>query len=102
MFLRPPINIRRRCANMISLDNGSGVVIGDRGEILTLFHVVRGASELIVRAAGKQQFAAEIIAADPRSDLAVIVPVSSDGDEPPELKPIKIGDSERPAQRRPS
>jgi serine protease Do len=78
---------------LISLDNGAGVVIGDRGEILTLFHVVRGASELIVRATGNQQFPAEIIAADPRSDLAVLVPASSDGDEPPSLKPIKIGDS---------
>ena len=64
---------------MISFDFGSGVVIGDHGEILTLFHVVRGARELIVRAAGKQEFDAEIIAADPRSDLAVIVPAVSDG-----------------------
>ena len=77
----------------ISFDNGSGVVIGDRGEILTLFHVVRGAAELTVRAAGRQSFGAEIIAADPRSDLAVIVPVPSDEAEPPKLKPIKIGDS---------
>ena len=30
-------------SNMISFDFGSGVVIGDHGEILTLFHVVRGA-----------------------------------------------------------
>ena len=78
---------------MISFDNGSGVVIGDRGEILTLFHVVRGAAELTVRAAGRQSFDAEIIAADPRSDLAVIVPVLSDEADLPKLKPIKIGDS---------
>ena len=32
---------------MISFDFGSGVVIGEHGEILTLFHVVRGARELI-------------------------------------------------------
>ncbi len=71
------------------------MVIGDRGEILTLFHVVRGARQLIVRAAGRQEFDAEIIAADPRSDLAVIVPVESDGDDPPRLKPIAIGDAGR-------
>ena len=59
---------------MISFDFGSGVVIGDDGQILTAYHVVRGAARLIVRAADRQEFEAEIIAADPRSDLAVIAP----------------------------
>jgi serine protease Do len=79
----------------ISFDYGSGVVIGDKGQILTLYHVVRGAKQLIVRAAGRQQFEAEIIAADPRSDLAVIVPVDSDGEDPPHLKPLVMGDASR-------
>jgi S1-C subfamily serine protease len=82
-------------SNMISFDFGSGVVIGDHGEILTLYHVVRGARELIVRAAGKQQFQAEIIAADPRSDLAVIVPIAGEGRELPSLKPVVLGDAGR-------
>jgi serine protease Do len=82
-------------ASMISFDNGSGVVVGDRGEILTLYHVVRGAQRLQVRAAGKLRFDAEIIAADPRSDLAVIVPTALDAADLPKLKPIKIGDSGR-------
>jgi serine protease Do len=82
-------------ANMISFDFGSGVVIGDHGEILTLFHVVRGAQDLLVRAPGKQEFHAEIIAADPRSDLAVIVPIVSDGAPLPRLKPVALGDSTR-------
>ncbi|WP_337174248.1 trypsin-like peptidase domain-containing protein [Paludisphaera sp.] len=77
----------------ISFDFGAGVVIGDDGEILTAFHVVRGATRLIVRAAGRQEFDAEVIAADPRSDLAVIVPVAGPGLEPPDLKPMPIGDS---------
>jgi serine protease Do len=93
MFQEPRDQRTADMWKLISLDNGAGVVIGDRGEILTLFHVVRGASELIVRATGNQQFSAEIIAADPRSDLAVLVPASNDGGEPPSLKPIKIGDS---------
>ncbi len=87
--LPPPAD----ATNFLSFDNGSGVVIGGRGEILTLFHVVRGARELFVRAAGKQEFEAEIIAADPRSDLAVLVPVAGDAVEMPKLKPIIIGDS---------
>jgi S1-C subfamily serine protease len=82
-------------SNMISFDFGSGVVIGDHGEILTLFHVVRGARELLVRAPGKQEFEAEIIAADPRSDLAVIVPVLSEGTPLPRLKPVVLGDPTR-------
>lgn len=82
--------------DFLSFDFGSGVVIGDKGEILTAFHVVRGAARLKVRAAGGQAFDAEIIAADPRSDLAVIAPVHPDpGVDPPRLKPISIGDSTR-------
>jgi len=82
-------------SSLISLDFGSGVVIGDHGEILTLFHVVRGARELRVRAADRQEFQAEIIAADPRSDLAVIVPVASEGADAPRLKPLALGDAGR-------
>jgi S1-C subfamily serine protease len=78
---------------MISFDFGSGVVIGDHGEILTLFHVVRGARELRVRAPETPEFEAEVLAADPRSDLAVIVPALSDGAPFPKLKPIALGDS---------
>jgi S1-C subfamily serine protease len=79
--------------DFVSFDYGSGVVIGDRGEILTAFHVVRGASRLLVRAAGGQSFRAELIAADPRSDLAVLVPVQDREGERPRLKPIAIGDA---------
>jgi len=82
-------------SSLISFDFGSGVVIGDHGEILTLFHVVRGAQYLVVRAADRQEFRAEILAADPRSDLAVIVPVASEGADPPRLKPLSIGDAGR-------
>lgn len=76
-----------------SSDYGSGVVIGDRGEILTAFHVVRGATTLLVRASEGQQFTAEVIAADPRSDLAVIAPIVAPGVPVPRLKPLKIGDA---------
>jgi serine protease Do len=80
---------------VISFDYGSGVVIGDRGEILTTFHVVKGAERLEVRAVGGPGFEAEIIAADPRSDLAVIVPRELPGIERPRLRPIALGDAER-------
>jgi serine protease Do len=73
-------------------DFGSGIVIGDKGEILTTFHVVKGAKWLVVRASG-QQFEAEIIAADPRSDLAVIVPREGPMLLRPRLTPIALGDA---------
>jgi S1-C subfamily serine protease len=88
--IRPP-SVEQ--SNLISFDFGSGVVIGDCGEIVTLFHVVRGARRLVVRAANRQEFDAEIIAADPRSDLAVIVPSRAEGEDPPHLKPMPIGDA---------
>ena len=77
----------------ISFDFGSGVVIGTEGQILTAYHVVKGASAIVVRAAERQQFDAEIIAADPRIDLAVIVPVAIPGLPIPKLQPIRLGDS---------
>jgi S1-C subfamily serine protease len=80
-------------SDVMSFDYGSGVVVGDRGQILTAFHVVKGAKALEVVAAGRQAFYAEIIAADPRSDLAVIAPREMPGTPPPVLKPLALGDS---------
>ena len=79
-------------ADVLSFDFGSGVVVGEANEILTAYHVVRGASRLHVRASARVEFDAEIIAADPHSDLAVIAP--RPGPNPlPKLKPIAVGDS---------
>ncbi len=77
-------------ADNLEFDYGSGVVVGNEGQILTAYHVVKGARRLRVRAFGRKQFDAVIIAADPRCDLAVIVPF---GDDPPKLKPIALGNS---------
>ena len=77
----------------LSFDYGSGVVIGPKGEILTAYHVVQGAARLTVRAQNQPQFAAEIIAADPRSDLAVIAPRETPGSPLPRLTPITLGDA---------
>jgi S1-C subfamily serine protease len=79
--------------DFVSFDYGSGVVIGDEGQILTAFHVVRGARQITVRAADRQVFLAEVIAADPRSDLAVIAPKQINGMPAPRLKPLPIGDA---------
>jgi S1-C subfamily serine protease len=51
---------------------GSGVVIDDKGLILTNYHVVREATRLFVRLPGDKASYADIYAADGRSDLAVL------------------------------
>ena len=83
-------------ADLPSFDFGSGVVIGDEGQIVTAYHVVEGAARLTVRADGFEPFDAVIIAADPRSDLAVIVPRLRPGDvqDGPRLRPIPLGNAE--------
>jgi S1-C subfamily serine protease len=74
-------------------ESGSGVVIGSQGEILTAYHLVRGARRLRVRSE-RAEFDAEIIAADPRTDLAVIVPRAG-SNMPEPLVPLTIGTAER-------
>ncbi|MBI5572567.1 MAG: trypsin-like peptidase domain-containing protein, partial [Desulfomonile tiedjei] len=51
---------------------GSGFLIDPRGYILTNRHVIKGADEIRVTFKGKQQFKARVIAADPKTDVAVI------------------------------
>jgi S1-C subfamily serine protease len=77
-------------------DFGSGVVVGDESDhaILTTYHLIKGAARIRVRAPGVQ-FDAEVIAADPRSDLAVVAP--REGSNPEmlaKLRPLPIGKAE--------
>lgn len=51
---------------------GSGVVIQENGLVLTNYHVVRNATKVYVRLPGEKGSYADIHAADPRSDLAVL------------------------------
>ena len=51
---------------------GSGVVIDRQGLILTNYHVIRDATKIFVRLPGDKSGYADIHAADPRSDLAVL------------------------------
>lgn len=79
-----------------SFDYAAGVVVGENNEILTTFHSIQGADRIAVRAAGRLQFDAEIIAADPRSDLAVIVPTRTSAEALKiRLNPVKIGQAEK-------
>lgn len=52
--------------------SGSGVIIDKRGYIVTNYHVIQGATEVIVNLADGRQVEAEIRGSDPRTDLAVL------------------------------
>jgi S1-C subfamily serine protease len=71
---------------------GSGVVIDPAGLILTNYHVVREATKVYVRLPGGKGSYADIHAADPRSDLAVLRVIDP---RILPLRPIKLGDGAR-------
>jgi serine protease Do len=52
--------------------SGSGVVIDETGLVLTPYHVVHGATKVFVVLPGGVSSYADVFAADPRSDLAVL------------------------------
>jgi len=52
--------------------SGSGSVIDNQGHILTNYHVIEGAQKLNVSLGGAKTYPAEVIGADPDTDLAVI------------------------------
>ena len=70
---------------------GSGSVIDKNGHILTNYHVIEGASKLMVSFGGEKVYTATYVGGDPDTDLAVIkvrAPRS-------ELTVIPFGDSKR-------
>ena len=68
---RPPVPRER--AGM-----GSGFIFSGDGIVITNHHVVDGAKHVVVRLPNRQEFDAEIIGTDPRSDLAVLK-IAGDG-----------------------
>jgi serine protease Do len=71
---------------------GSGVVIDTDGLILTNYHVVQEATKIFVRLPGGKSGYADIHAADPRSDLAVLKLLNPSALP---LKAIALGDAEK-------
>ena len=72
---------------------GSGFFVNAAGDILTNFHVVRGADRIQIRLMGnKQTYAATVIGRAPQYDLALIRPSKLPAGL---IKPIPLGDSDR-------
>src|SRR6266478_3967627 len=51
---------------------GSGVIFDKRGLVLTNFHVIKGADEVVVRLSDKREYRGQLVGTDPKTDLAVI------------------------------
>ncbi|EIT70428.1 hypothetical protein WQQ_05650 [Hydrocarboniphaga effusa AP103] len=51
---------------------GSGFILWDDGYILTNYHVIQDAKEVIVRLLDRRQFSAQVVGSDERSDLALL------------------------------
>jgi Do/DeqQ family serine protease len=67
---------------------GTGVIYSQDGIIITNFHVVENADEIVVTLPNKHSYKAQLLGSDPNSDLAVLkIPASN-------LKPIALGNSD--------
>ncbi|VAW93533.1 HtrA protease/chaperone protein [hydrothermal vent metagenome] len=73
---------------------GSGFIVDGDGFVLTNYHVVKNADEIIVRLSDRRELNAEIIGTDKRSDVALLkidaknLPVVKIGSS----KPLKVGE----------
>jgi len=68
---------------------GSGFIVSENGYILTNNHVVEEADEIKVRLTDNREFDAELVGADPQTDVAVLKIEAED------LSPARLADSER-------
>ncbi len=69
---------------------GSGFIIDEQGIVITNNHVIQDAEDIIVRVNGDKEFKAQVIGADPLSDIAVL---KLDSNE--KFIPVKFGNSDK-------
>jgi len=67
---------------------GSGVIISDKGYIVTNNHVIEGSDEVVVVLNDKREFTAALIGADPTTDIALLKVDAK------QLIPLKFGNSD--------
>jgi len=68
---------------------GSGFIISSDGYVMTNHHVIKDATEILVRLSDRRELEAEVIGSDERSDIALL---KIDADH---LPVVKIGNSEK-------
>ncbi|MEL7266497.1 MAG: trypsin-like peptidase domain-containing protein, partial [Planctomycetota bacterium] len=72
---------------------GSGSIVDRRGHVLTNFHVVKDANDVMVTLADGQQFQATVVGADPQNDIAVLR-MNATPSQFAKLQPVIFGRSE--------
>lgn len=76
--------------------SGSGFLYDPQGHIVTNYHVIQDAEEVVVTLADGQTFAAEVVGVDPSNDLAVLAVDAVPADVP--VLPIGASDTLRVGQ----
>ena len=69
---------------------GSGFIIDESGIVVTNNHVIQDAEDIIIRVNGDKEFKAEVVGADPLSDIAVLKLQTKE-----KFIPVKFGDSDK-------
>jgi len=69
---------------------GTGAIVDEKGYVLTNYHVVAGADEIMVKLKDGNEYQAEIIGRDKKTDLSLIK-IKADRDFPS----LKMGDSDK-------
>ncbi len=73
---------------------GSGVILSPDGYVVTNSHVVEGAARIRVLLNDKREFDAELIGADPTTDLAIVRLLEANQEEDDPLPVASLGDSD--------
>ena len=75
---------------------GSGIIIDDRGHILTNNHVIDGTDRLRVTLEDSKQVGAKVVGSDEETDLAVVraEPVEINSKDAVKFQPVNLGNSE--------
>lgn len=75
---------------------GSGVIVAPEGYVLTNYHVVEGADDIVIQLADGREIKARVRGADPESDLVVLKAETTDADLPAislgDLATVHVGD----------
>lgn len=86
---------QRNPLNTSSLQGlGSGVIMSEEGYVLTNYHVIKKADEIVIALQDGRKFTAEVVGSDPETDLAVL---KIEGDNLPIVpfnlnNPAQVGD----------
>jgi len=89
VFVRTVSSQRRGFSRVLAQGSGSGFVFDPAGKILTNYHVVQGAHAIEVEFSDDRTFMAQVVGADPHTDVAVIA-IEATG-----LPALPLGDSDQ-------